>query len=184
MTNSKPKVRFYKLAINAITPEYAHADDSGADVFCMEQITLLPGQTKLVGTGISVELPEGWELQVRSKSGLAFKKGLIVLNSPGTIDESYRLEIKVILHNVSTETVTLEANSKIAQLVLAPVYQANFVLMDSAQRSGGFGSTGLSSKSNPTGSKPTVDYPNKPQKEAIKVSTDEGFVAGTLSLGS
>jgi dUTP pyrophosphatase len=133
-----------------------------------------------VGTGISVELPEGWEFQVRSKSGLAAKKGLMVLNSPGTIDESYRLEIKVILYNASSETVTLNAGSKVAQLVLAPVHQANFVLMDSTQRSGGMGSTGLLPKDRTA---KLEDKQNTKATTTSVVNIQPGFAEGVLSLG-
>lgn len=183
MPNPKIKVRFHKLTPEAITPEYAHDDDSGADVFCTKDVILIPGQVALVGTGISVELPEGWELQVRSKSGLAAKNGVMVLNSPGTIDESYRLEIKVILHNVSNDEVVLTKGSKVAQLVMSPVYQANFVLMDDTQRTGGMGSTGLVSKEQKA-VEAVLSSPNVQKQQDAVLNVMSGFTEGMLSLSA
>jgi dUTP pyrophosphatase len=183
MPNPRIKVRFHRLTDNAITPEYAHDDDSGADVFCTEPVSIQPGKLVLVGTGISVELPEGWELQVRSKSGLAAKKGVMVLNSPGTIDESYRLEIKVILHNTSDEVFQLPAGSKIAQLVLAPVWQANYVLMDDTQRSGGMGSTGLVAKEQKV-VEPILNSSNVQKQDTPTLNIAPGFAEGLLSLSA
>jgi len=101
-----------------------------------------------VATGLSAEIPKGFELQVRPKSGLALKSGLTVLNTPGTIDFGYRGEIKVILINLSSEPYQIEKGQKIAQLVVAPVANAEFQevdeLSDTARGEGGFGSTGLS----------------------------------------
>jgi dUTP pyrophosphatase len=141
------EVKFKKLHQDAKMPLYAKEGDSGADVYSAEAIVDLgPGETRLVSTGIAIELPEGYDVQCRSRSGLA-AKGICVLNSPGTIDNGYRGEIKVILHNTSRDkTFQVAKGDRIAQLVLSPVYKANFVeveqLSDSCRGAGGFGSTG------------------------------------------
>ncbi len=140
-------VRIKKLHPDAHTPKYAHLGDSGADLFATEAITLEPLSRAAVGTGLAAEVPVGYELQVRPKSGLALKSGLTVLNTPGTIDFGYRGEIKVILVNLSNETYQVEKDQKIAQLVVAPVAYAKFEevdeLSDTTRGAGGFGSTGL-----------------------------------------
>ena len=140
-------VKIKKLHPDAHIPEYAHFGDSGADLFATEEAMLQPMERKAVGTGLSAEVPQGFELQVRPKSGLALKSGLTVLNTPGTIDFGYRGEIKVILINLSMEPYTIEKGQKIAQLVVAPVAYANFRevddLSDTSRGGGGFGSTGL-----------------------------------------
>ena len=105
------------------------------------------GARAAIPTGLRVEIPQGYELQVRPRSGLALEKGITCLNSPGTIDSDYRGEIKVILVNLGSEAVEFRDGDRIAQLVLAPVCQADFCtvpsLSDTARGSGGFGSTGL-----------------------------------------
>lgn len=140
-------VKIKKLTPEAKSPEYAHPGDSGADLFSTISCTLKPMERKAVSTGLSAEVPLGFELQVRPKSGLALKSGLTVLNTPGTIDHGYRGEIKVILINLSEEDYHIEAGQKIAQLVVAPVAYANFVevdeLSETTRGEGGFGSTGL-----------------------------------------
>jgi dUTP pyrophosphatase len=140
-------VKIKKMHPNAHLPHYAHAGDSGADLFSVDECTLQPMQRKAIPTGLTAEVPKGFELQVRPKSGLALNHGITVLNTPGTIDYGYRGEIKVILINLSTEPYHIKAGQKIAQLVVAPVTYANFQLVEQlseTQRgSGGFGSTGL-----------------------------------------
>ncbi len=140
-------VKIRKLSPDAHLPEYAHFGDSGADLFATEAAVLQPMQRQAIGTGLAAEVPRGYELQVRPKSGLAIKSGLTVLNTPGTIDFGYRGEIKVILINLSSEAYEVEKGQKIAQLVVAPVATAEFVevreLSDTARGEGGFGSTGL-----------------------------------------
>ena len=129
-------------------PSYATADASGADVrACIEEPILLePGQIAKVPTGVRVAIPPGYEIQVRPRSGLAAKHGLTVLNTPGTIDADYRGEIVVILINCGDESFTITTGMRIAQLVLAPVVQAHFVLQDllmaTTRGEGGFGHTG------------------------------------------
>lgn len=130
-------------------PEYATSGASGADVRANinEPIAILPGQRALIPTGISVEIPHGYEIQVRSRSGLASKYGVIVLQSPGTVDADYRGEIRVILANLGEATFIVEPGMRIAQLVVAKVEQVSFVetqeeLTATARGTGGFGHTG------------------------------------------
>ncbi len=141
------QVKFVKLSPTARIPEYAHPTDSGMDLFSNEAITIPARQYRLVKTGVAVILPPNTEGQVRSKSGLALKSGLQVLNSPGTIDTNYRGEIGVILNNVSDKDYNVEMGQKIAQLVVCPFYTCEVVetdTLDETDRStGGFGSTGL-----------------------------------------
>ena len=146
------KVRLLRLphAVGLDAPAYQSAGAAGLDLSCAlasgEELILTPGARGLVPTGFSLELPEGFEAQVRPRSGLAFKNGVTVLNSPGTIDSDYRGEIKVILVNLGTEDFRLERGMRIAQLVIAPVSHADLELAESlsetARGAGGFGSTG------------------------------------------
>lgn len=134
------------LKPGARLPEYAHDTDSGADLFSNENVFINIGETKMVDTGLNIELPVGFEAQVRSKSGLACKNGIHVLNSPGTIDQGYRGPVKVILNNAGNEPFNVEIGMKIAQIVIAPYVQKTFVaveeLSDSVRGENGFGSTG------------------------------------------
>jgi dUTP pyrophosphatase len=185
MSNPKTKVRVFSLIPDATIPQYANDDDSGADIFSVMDTILPAGKPTLVSTGLTVELQSGWELQVRSKSGIAIKQGVFVFNSPGTIDEGYREEIKVILFNTTDKDIVIPAKTKIAQLVLCPVYQANFIHMDSTRRTGGFGSTGLIAKEvaviDDMSQYDNVIQYTKPVKEEIGGS----FVSmGTLVEGS
>jgi dUTP pyrophosphatase len=131
-------------------PTYETSGSAGMDVRAAvpaaEPITLRPGERATVPTGLSVAIPEGYEIQVRPRSGLAAKHGLTCLNTPGTIDSDYRGEIKVILINLGQEAFVIRRGERIAQLVLAPVtrlaWQAVEVLGDTARGAGGFGSTG------------------------------------------
>ncbi|NUM49722.1 MAG: dUTP diphosphatase [Flavobacteriales bacterium] len=130
-------------------PQYATPLSAGLDLRANldEPITLLPLHRTLVKTGLFIELPAGYEAQVRPRSGLALKKGITVLNSPGTIDADYRGEIGVILVNLSQETFVIENGERIAQLVLAKHEQAQWEETEELQETnrgiGGFGSTGL-----------------------------------------
>lgn len=130
-------------------PQYATSLSAGLDLRANldEPITLLPLHRTLVKTGLFIELPAGYEAQVRPRSGLALKKGITVLNSPGTIDADYRGEIGVILINLSQETFVIENGERIAQLVLAKHEQAQWEeteeLQETNRGTGGFGSTGL-----------------------------------------
>ena len=129
-------------------PAYASAGAAGLDLLAApdEEVTLAPGERATVPTGIAIALPEGYEAQVRPRSGLAARHGVTVLNSPGTIDCDYRGEIGVVLINLGQQAVILRRGERIAQLVVAPVSQALLeeveVLPDSERGAGGFGSTG------------------------------------------
>lgn len=127
-------------------PRYASEDAAGLDVTAAEELTLAPGERHAVATGFAIEIPRGYEVQVRPRSGLAFKNGVTCLNTPGTIDSDYRGEVKVILVNLGQEPFDVRRGERIAQLVPAPVLRADFVevgtLGATARGSGGFGSTG------------------------------------------
>lgn len=140
------KVVFEKITPTARIPEYAHPTDSGMDLFADEDCVILAGERQLISTGIKIMLPQNTEGQVRSKSGLALKYGLQVLNSPGTIDTNYRGEIKVIMLNTSKQDYHVEKGQKIAQLVVCPFYTCEIeqgILDETDRNTGGFGSTGL-----------------------------------------
>ncbi len=130
-------------------PAYASTDASGADVraHLPQAIVLPPGDRVLVPTGLRVAIPQGYEIQVRPRSGLALKHGVTVLNTPGTIDADYRGELAIILINLSKEPFQITPGMRIAQLVLSPVVQAQFLCcenLEMTQRSsGGFGHTGV-----------------------------------------
>lgn len=131
-------------------PEYAHSEDkggnSGADLFSIHDYKVYPGRAVLVNTGLHVEIPVGYEIQIRSKSGLALNSYLFVLNSPGTIDANYRGEIKVILFNVGENAYYIKKGDKVAQAVVAPVAYGEFVedieLSDTQRGETGFGKSG------------------------------------------
>jgi dUTP pyrophosphatase len=127
-------------------PRYASEDAVGLDVAAAEELALQPGQRQAVATGFAIEIPRGYEVQVRPRSGLAMKHGITCLNTPGTIDSDYRGEVKVILVNLGQEPFDIRRGERIAQLVPAPVLRADFVeaseLSDTQRGSGGFGSTG------------------------------------------
>ncbi len=131
-------------------PKYQTPGSSGADITSSEEITIPAGERRIVPTGIKLNIPKGFECQVRSRSGLAAKEGIFVLNGIGTIDSDYQGEIKVILANFSNNDFYISPGDRIAQLVFAPVTIANFVKSDLSQvekterSSGGFGSTGVS----------------------------------------
>jgi dUTP pyrophosphatase len=129
-------------------PSYATAGSAGVDLAAAVETALVlqPGARSKIPTGIALALPEGWEGQVRPRSGLALKHGITVLNSPGTIDADYRGEIEVILANLGTAPVTISRGERIAQLVIAPVSRAEWQvtreLPQTRRGAGGFGSTG------------------------------------------
>ena len=127
-------------------PAYASAHAAGMDVVAAESVTLAPGARHAVATGFAIAIPEGYEVQVRPRSGLALKHGITCLNTPGTIDADYRGEVKVILANLGDEGFEVVRGERIAQLVPAPVVRARFVeaeTLDETDRGGGgFGSTG------------------------------------------
>jgi len=129
-------------------PEYQTVQSAGMDLraHIEEEIILAPLERKLIGTGLYIELPGGFEAQIRPRSGLAFKHGISVLNTPGTIDADYRGEIKIILVNLSNEPFAIQPGERIAQMVIAAHMQADLeevnMLTDSERSAGGFGSTG------------------------------------------
>ena len=127
-------------------PAYATAGAAGMDVVSAEDVTLEPGARHPVATGLSMAIPHGYEIQVRPRSGLAFKHGITVPNTPGTIDSDYRGELKVLLINHGTEAFPIARGDRVAQLVLAPVVQASWQEVDeldaTERGAGGFGSTG------------------------------------------
>lgn len=142
---------FCELGSGVSLPEYATEGASGADIRAniAEPIALLPGKRELIPTGIKMQIPMGYEVQIRPRSGLALKHGIIVVNSPGTIDADYRGEICVILANFGESTFIIEPGMRIAQAVVCPVIQANFVHSDqeeglavTSRGSRGFGHTG------------------------------------------
>lgn len=130
-------------------PFYATDGAAGADIraYLEEELIIEPGTTALIPTGLRFEIPDGYEIQVRPRSGLAFKHQVTVLNTPGTIDSDYRGELKVILINHGKQPFIVTPNMRVAQIILAPVYQADFILqqqeLSSTHRAeGGFGHTG------------------------------------------
>ncbi len=141
------EVKFTKLRADARIPEYKSSEAAGADLYaCLsEPISVAGFGIILVPTGLAIEIPSGYQGEVRARSGLALKEGLFVLNGPGTIDSDYRGELKVILANFTSETKVIHPMDRIAQLLIMPVVRASFVeaeLSETARHSNGFGSTG------------------------------------------
>jgi dUTP pyrophosphatase len=147
------QVKVKKLHPKAIVPVYMTEHAAGMDLCTVidSPVTLAPGERVLLPTGLAMEIPPGFEGQVRPRSGLALKKGIALVNSPGTIDADYRGEIGIIIINHGVEPVEFLPGDRIAQLIIAPVTQANLVevdeLTDSTRSSGGFGHTGIKNKS-------------------------------------
>lgn len=131
-------------------PQYQSEGASGFDVRAQLQaaVVLKPGERAMIPTGLSFEIPFGFEIQARPRSGLAAKQGISLVNTPGTIDADYRGEVKIILINLGQEPVTIQDQERCAQLVLAPIIQAQFEVVrdlgDTTRGAGGFGSTGRS----------------------------------------
>ena len=142
----KTIVNIERISPKARLPHYAHEDDSGADVCSIINCTLNPHEIKAIPTGLKIELPIGFDLQVRPRSGLALNHGLILPNSPGTIDTGYRGELKIIMMNLGDKPFLIQEGQRIAQLVLSPRYPADFTVVDHVKESKrgakGFGSTG------------------------------------------
>ena len=140
------QLKVKRLNPAAILPSYARAGDAGLDLFAVKALSIAPGASALVPTGIAIELPPGTEGEVRPRSGLALKHAITVLNTPGTVDEGYRGEVGVILINHGQTMFAVEAGMKIAQLVVTPRIQVEVAevaaLQDSERGAGGFGSTG------------------------------------------
>lgn len=138
LTNAKEEIEL---------PRYATKGAAGADVCSQVKVVILPGERTLIPTGLHFEIPEGYEIQVRPRSGLALKHGITVLNTPGTIDSDYRGELKILLINHGKEPFTVEPGMRIAQIVVSQVAQANFTRADSlavsVRAEKGFGHTGV-----------------------------------------
>ncbi len=147
---SRKILAYKKLHPDAVDPEYAYESDSGFDLWSVEEVNFLPFERKLVSTGLSFDIPEGHEIQVRTKSGLALKQGLMVLNSPGTVDQGYTGEIIVPLFNANPHEVKIPIGMKVAQAVLCPVVNGEMINFEKVDKIGekdrgnkGFGSTGI-----------------------------------------
>ena len=138
---------FAELQMPAYETDLAAGVDLRAAIDANTPIVLSPGERALVATGFAMALPPGYEAQIRPRSGLAYKHGISVVNSPGTIDADYRGEVKILLINHGTESFTINRGERIAQMVVAPVTQAKFEIVDSlsqtARGAGGYGSTGV-----------------------------------------
>lgn len=146
----KLELGFTKLHLDATTPSYNYESDSGFDLYSVEDVTIDGLGRGLVPTGLSFDIKDGYEIQVRSKSGLALNQGLMVLNSPGTVDSGYNGEVKVIVFNTNKEPFTITKGMKVAQAVLSPVVNGGWVYLDERnevtkkdRNSNGFGSTGI-----------------------------------------
>ena len=143
---SSVELKFINESEN-VNPEYAYKSDSGFDLRASEDVWVFPNSRSLVPTGLKFNIPDGYEIQVRSKSGLALNQGLFVLNSPGTVDADYRGEIGVILVNLSNEDFIIENGERIAQLIIAKHERAEWIevteLSETSRGEGGFGSTGV-----------------------------------------
>jgi dUTP pyrophosphatase len=142
------RLKIRKLRDDAVIPRYAHGpeEDAGMDLHAVESVTLAPGETKLVPTGLTIELPPGFEAQIRPRSGLALKHSITLPNSPATIDPGYRGELRVILQNLGREPFEIHPGDRIAQMVIARYEAVEWVegddLSESVRGEGGFGSSG------------------------------------------
>ncbi len=148
-TEKKVKIYVQKTSEKTAFPSYMTPGSSGLDLRASieEPMTLEPFERKLISTGMKLAIPQGYEGQVRPRSGLALKHGITTLNSPGTIDSDYRGEVKVLLINLGSAPVVINSGDRIAQLVIAPVVQAELEevdeLDDTSRGEGGFGHTGV-----------------------------------------
>jgi dUTP pyrophosphatase len=140
-------IKLKKFTETAIVPKYAMPGDAGADLYADTSVMLRPGKRQLVGTGLGIEIPFGYVGLVHPRSSFANKYGVTVANSPGTIDAGYRGEIRVNLINLSDSLVTFDRDTKVAQLIIQKVENAEFVIVDELEDSergqGGHGSTGM-----------------------------------------
>ena len=152
LNNYNPQVnlKYRKLINSAVTPKYNYPSDSGFDLYSVETVRIEKFGRALVSTGLSFDIKDGYEIQVRSKSGLAINQGLMVLNSPGTVDNGYTGEVKVIIFNTNDFAYTIEKGTKIGQAVLCPVVNGKWVELEETtqeikkdRNNNGFGSTGI-----------------------------------------
>ena len=143
------KILIKKLTKEVKLPNYKTVGSSGMDIVANinNEITIQPGEKKLIPTGILIAIPNNYEVQIRPRSGLAIKNGISILNTPGTIDSDYRGEIKVVLINLGKDIFKIKNGDRIAQMVLCPIVKAKFEEVDKLPNSlrgrGGFGSTGI-----------------------------------------
>lgn len=149
-SHSKLELPFHKLHEDAISPKYNYDGDSGFDLYSTEEVIVDGLGRTLVPTGLSFDIKDGYEIQVRSKSGLAINQGLMVLNSPGTVDNSFNGEVKVIIFNTNKEPFTIKKGMKVGQAVLCPVVNGKWVELTESKNkfekergNNGFGSTGI-----------------------------------------
>lgn len=146
MTMTKTNIKIKKLTESAVIPEYATKGAAGFDFRSIEDTSLAPYSFRKVSTGLAIQLPNGYELQIRPRSGLAFKNGITILNSPGTIDSDYTGEIGVLLYNTTAKKVFIEKGDRIAQGIISKHETASFTLVEELETTergeGGFGSTG------------------------------------------
>jgi dUTP pyrophosphatase len=141
------QIRIQRIHPDAVLPRYAHGpeEDAGMDLCAVQAVTLDPGKPQLVPTGLTIELPPGYEAQVRPRSGLALKHSITMPNAPGTIDPGYRGELRVILLNMGREPYTLHAGDRIAQMIVARYESVQWLETElgvSGRGTGGFGSSG------------------------------------------
>ena len=140
------KILFKKTNKNAKIPTYAKEGDSCCDLYAVEDVTITPGQRKLIDTGIAIELPMNFEAQIRPRSGNAWKYGVTVLNSPGTIDQDFRSSLKVIVVNHGDNYFVIKKGDRMAQMKFSPVYKGHFIEVKELSKSergiDGIGSTG------------------------------------------
>tara|TARA_B110000211_G_scaffold130797_1_gene150248 strand:- start:375 stop:815 length:441 start_codon:yes stop_codon:yes gene_type:complete len=142
------KIKIKKLSNEVLTPKYETLGSSGMDIaaYIKKDIIINSGDKALIPTGFSLSIPQGYEVQIRPRSGLAIKKGITILNTPGTIDSDYRGEIKVVLINLSKDKFTVQNGERIAQMVVCPIVQVSIEevkeLSETNRGIGGFGSTG------------------------------------------
>ena len=147
---SKLELGYNVLNYDTKTPVYNYGSDSGFDLYSTVEVTIPPFGRELIPTGLSFDIPDGYEIQVRSKSGLALKQGLMCLNSPGTVDNGYTGEVKAIIFNTNNESFTITKGMKVAQAVLCPVVNGKWVnliekdtINEKERGENGFGSTGI-----------------------------------------
>jgi len=139
-------VRIEKVHPNAIIPTYAHGDDACCDLYVVEDYIIRRWQRLLLRTGIAIEIPTGYEVQLRPRSGLAWNQGMTLVNAPATVDAQYRNEIRIIALNLGESKIVIKKGDRVAQMCIKPVYKIEFTevdkLADSDRGLGGFGSTG------------------------------------------
>lgn len=147
---NKLSLRYNKIDTESPEPKYEYPSDSGFDLRSTISVDIAPFGRELIPTGLRFDIPDGYEIQVRPKSGLAFKNGLTVLNTPGTVDSGYNAEVKVIVFNTNNYAISIDRGMKIAQAVICPVVNGKWVdlikvenIEDKDRNNNGFGSTGI-----------------------------------------